>query len=254
MKKKLYFYFCIFIFLSNNIFSQELNQTIFAYWNNPDVTINYITPEKIDENTKITFIFYNSDDDIVNNISGWKDFSKNKNHIIVAPYFDKNFKKEKNDLTNKSLDLFFNFFKSKFNIKENSYNIFANESGCDFVQEYLLISSSKKIDKVILVNSDSFYFIPYSGGNNQRSLKLSNSQIKNYLSYRLYIVNNSLMDKTRTYQLSERRKKISNLYKNSNYITTMEKYSEEKEYPFRWNYRTFSDSTNLSALKIFLLN
>ena len=38
--------------------SSEIKQVTFAYWDKPDVEIFYITPEEINEDTKVIFVIH----------------------------------------------------------------------------------------------------------------------------------------------------------------------------------------------------
>ena len=114
------------------ISASEINQTTFAYWNKPDVEIYYISPDVIDENTKVIFVIHGNSRNAENYLSEWRPYIANKNVIVVAPKFTKeSFKyfallemaqssgkvnKDESEYINNSISLIFNFIKSKFSL------------------------------------------------------------------------------------------------------------------------------------------
>ena len=55
----------------------EIHQTTFAYWNKPDVEIYYISPDVIDENTKVIFVIHGNSRNAEDYLSEWRPYIKN---------------------------------------------------------------------------------------------------------------------------------------------------------------------------------
>ena len=112
--------------------SSEIKQVTFAYWNKPDVEIFYITPEKINEDTKVIFVIHGNSRNAEDYLSAWIPHVLNKNVIVAAPQFSKTdfryffllemaessgkVNKDKSKYINNSISLFFNYIKSKFSL------------------------------------------------------------------------------------------------------------------------------------------
>ena len=56
------------------ISASEINQTTFAYWNKPDVEIYYISPDVIDENTKVIFVIHGNSRNAEDYLSEWRPY------------------------------------------------------------------------------------------------------------------------------------------------------------------------------------
>ena len=155
LSKKSLIYF-IFLFFSCEFLSDSVDKVTYASWNKPDVEILYVLPKEINENTKVLFIIHGNSRDVEKYLNQWIEPSKDKNVILVAPYFDKisypNFatlqmatssgkilKDQSNNLKN-SLSSFFSYFKSKYNLSSSSYSIFGFSAGSQFTHRYMPVS------------------------------------------------------------------------------------------------------------------
>ena len=137
-----------FTLLSNFANASEIKKTTFAYWDKPDVEILYITPNAINEDTEVIFVIHGNSRNADDYLSAWIPLVQNKNVIIAAPNFDKkNFRyffllesaesngsiNERSDsYINKSISLFFNYFKSRFALNANTYKMFGHSAGAQF--------------------------------------------------------------------------------------------------------------------------
>ncbi|MDA7690740.1 hypothetical protein N8800_03725, partial [Gammaproteobacteria bacterium] len=195
----------VFIFLlftlTSYLNSSEIKQTTFAYWDKPDVEIFYLTPKKIDINTQILFVIHGNNRNAEDYISAWIPFIENKNIILVAPKFDKkNFRyffllesatssgeinKNSDEYINKSISLFFNFFKSKYSLDTNKYKMFGHSAGAQFTHRYMLLSDDRRISNAVIANAGWYTFLngenfPY--GIKNTPIDISNDHIKWFMS------------------------------------------------------------------------
>ena len=195
----------VFIFLlftlTSYLNSSEIKQTTFAYWDKPDVEIFYLTPKKIDINTQILFVIHGNNRNAEDYISAWIPFIENKNIIVVAPKFDKkNFRyffllesatssgeinKNSDEYINKSISLFFNFFKSKYSLVTNKYKMFGHSAGAQFTHRYMLLSDDRRISNAVIANAGWYTFLngenfPY--GIKNTPIDISNDHIKWFMS------------------------------------------------------------------------
>ena len=56
----------------------EIKQTTYAYWDKPDVQLFYITPKKIDKDTKLLFVIHGNSRNAEDYISAWLPYEKIK--------------------------------------------------------------------------------------------------------------------------------------------------------------------------------
>ena len=79
----------IFLFLILDVYSSDIQKVTYAGWNNPDVELFYKLPNSINDDTEILFIIHGASRNVERYLEAWLEDSKNKNVILVAPYFSK---------------------------------------------------------------------------------------------------------------------------------------------------------------------
>ena len=153
----------------------EIHQTTFAYWNKPDVEIYYITPDVINENTKVIFVIHGNSRNAEEYLSAWIPHIKNKNVIVAAPQFNKadfryffllemaessgNVNKDESKYINNSISLFFNYIKSKFSLSAQTYSMFGHSAGAQFTHRYMLLSMDSRVSNSVIANAGWYTFL-----------------------------------------------------------------------------------------------
>ena len=236
----------------------EIKQTTFAYWNKPDVEIFYITPEKINKDTKVIFVIHGNSRNAEDYLSAWIPHVINKNVIVAAPQFRKidfryffllemaessgKVNSNKNEYINNSISLFFNYLKSKFSLSTETYRMFGHSAGAQFTHRYMLLSMDNRISNSVIANAGWYTFItddefPY--GINNSPINISNEQIKWFMSQKVNLLIGSDDIGFRSVNSS----KGANLQgstrvdRAANYFDSLIMSAENRGYALRWNYR-----------------
>ena len=273
----------VFIFLlftlTSYLNSSEIKQTTFAYWDKPDVEIFYLTPKKIDINTQILFVIHGNNRNAEDYISAWIPFIENKNIIVVAPTFDKkNFRyffllesatssgeinKNSDEYINKSISLFFNFFKSKYSLDTNKYKMFGHSAGAQFTHRYMLLSDDRRISNAVIANAGWYTFLngenfPY--GIKNTPIDISNDHIKWFMSNKasLLIGNNDTKLNNVNSSKGAMRQGVTRVDRANTYFKSLVNIADTNNIAFRWSFKVIDgvshDYTKMTpvAAKILL--
>ena len=242
--------------------SSEIRQVTFAYWNKPDVEIFYITPEKINENTKVIFVIHGNSRNAEDYLSEWRPYIANKNVIVVAPKFTKEsfryfallemaqssgkVNKDESEYINNSISLIFNFIKSKFSLNTQTYNMFGHSAGAQFTHRYMLLSDDKRISSAVIANAGWYTFIstaefPYGIKNSPN--KISNDHIRWYTASKvnLLIGSDDVGFKSLNTSKGAQIQGINRYEIANNYFNTLIKDAEKNNYVLRWNFKVLDD-------------
>ena len=273
----------VFIFLlftlTSYLNSSEIKQTTFAYWDKPDVEIFYLMPKKIDINTQILFVIHGNNRNAEDYISAWIPFIENKNIILVAPKFDKkNFRyffllesatssgeinKNSDEYINKSISLFFNFFKSKYSLDTNKYKMFGHSAGAQFTHRYMLLSDDRRISNAVIANAGWYTFLngenfPY--GIKSTPIDISNDHIKWFMSNKasLLIGNNDTKLNNVNSSKGAMRQGVTRVDRANTYFKSLVNIADTNNIPLRWSFKVIDgvshDYTKMTteAAKILL--
>ena len=248
----------------------EIHQTTFAYWNKPDVEIYYITPDVINENTKVIFVIHGNSRNAEEYLSAWIPYIKNKNVIIAAPQFNKadfryffllemaessgRVNKDENKYINNSISLFFNYIKSKFSLNTQTYKMFGHSAGAQFTHRYMLLSMDRRISNSVIANAGWYTFItndefPY--GIKNSPISISNEQIKWFMSNKVHLLIGS--DDVGFQSVNSSKganlQGLTRVDRAANYFDSLVVNAENRGYALRWNYRVL-DSVDHDFKKI----
>jgi pimeloyl-ACP methyl ester carboxylesterase len=248
--------------LASYVGATEIKQTTYAYWDKPDVEIFYITPKKIDKDTKLLFVIHGNSRNAKDYISAWIPHIKNKNIILVAPQFDKssfryfallesatssgNINNNPDDYINKSISSFFNFFQSKFSLSTSKYMMFGHSAGAQFTHRYMLLSNDKRISMAVIANAGWYTFLngnsfPY--GIKNSPIDISSDHIKWFMSNKtsLLIGNNDINLKSVNSSKGAQRQGITRVDRANSYFESLVNISDDNNIPFRWSYKVVDE-------------
>ena len=240
----------------------EINQTTFAYWNKPDIEIYYISPNVIDENTKVIFVIHGNTRNAEDYLSEWRPYIAKKNVIVVAPKFTKeSFKyfallemaqssgkvnRDESEYINNSISLIFNFIKSKFSLNTQTYSMFGHSAGAQFTHRYMLLSHDKRISSAVIANAGWYTFIstaefPY--GIKNAPIKISSDHIRWYTASKvnLLIGSDDVGFKSLNTSKGAQIQGINRYERANNYFNTLIKEAEKNNYVLRWNFKVLDD-------------
>ena len=250
--------FYTLFFSASYINAMEIKQTTYAYWGKPDVELFYITPKKIDKDTKLLFVIHGNSRNAEDYISAWLPYVKNKNVILVAPRFDKrNFRYffllesanpsgviniDSNDYINTSISSFFNFFKSKFSLSTNKYMMFGHSAGAQFVHRYMLFGNDQRISNTVIANAGWYTFLnganfPY--GINNSPIDISETNLRWFMSNRssLLIGSNDISLENVNSSKGARNQGGTRVDRANNYFNVLIDIAEKENIPLRWTYK-----------------
>ena len=242
--------------------SSEIKQVTFAYWDKPDVEIFYITPEQINEDTKVIFVIHGNSRNAEDYLGAWIPYVLNKNVIVAAPQFTKidfryffllemsessgKINHNKNDYINNSISLFFNYIKSKFSLSTQTYSMFGHSAGAQFTHRFMLLSKDKRISNAVIANAGWYTFItndefPY--GIKNSPINISNEQIKWFMSSKvnLLIGSEDIGSKSVNSSKGAKLQGITRVDRANSYFNSLITSAEDRNYALRWNYKVLDN-------------
>ena len=242
--------------------SSEVKQVTFAYWDKPDVEIFYITPEEINEYTKVIFVIHGNTRNAEDYLSAWIPHVLNKNVIVAAPQFTKTdfryffllemaessgkVNNNRSDYINNSISLFFNYIKSKFSLTANTYSMFGHSAGAQFTHRYMLLSKDKRISNAVVANAGWYTFIsnaefPY--GIKSSPIIISDEDLRWFMSNKvnLLIGSEDLGSKSVNSSKGAKLQGITRVDRANSYFNSLISSAEDRNYALRWNYRVLDN-------------
>ncbi len=258
MMKKIRLTIFTFIFSFSLFINADIKNTTFAFWDQPDVELNYILPQSVDEDTKILFVIHGNSRNAEDYLKLWERLVMDKNLIVIAPKFDKNnfgnfntlqtstssgrILRNKEKYLNKSISFFFNFFKTKFNLKTDNYMMYGHSAGAQFIHRYMMLSDDYRISNVVIANAGWYTFInnnKYPYGISGTPIEISKQRIDWFLSRDITLLigeddkgNISLNNSKGALEQG-----LNRNIRAKNYFSNLTKYSEKNKIPFRWRYK-----------------
>lgn len=249
----------IFLFLILDVYSSDIQKVTYAGWNNPDVELSYKLPNSINDNTEILFIIHGASRNVERYLEAWLEDSKNKNVILVAPYFskeayqnyqtlqlakssgeildDSNYK-----LTN-SISSFFTFFKSKYQLKTETYRIFGFSGGSQFVHRYMMYGKDTRVERAAIGSAGWYTFLnnePFPFGTT--NMPIDKERIDWFLSREvLFILGESDNDPNHSALNLNKGAKKQGKHRHErgqNYFDSLINYADLNQRAFRWRYRS----------------
>ena len=238
----------------------ETKNTTFAVWNNSDVELFYTLPEEINNETQVLFIIHGGARNPEKYLDIWKEFTKHKNIILVAPEFKRAdyedyeylnisddygiLNKNLNEHLHNSLAIFFSFFKSKYNLEIDTYKLYGHSGGAQFAHRLLLFSDYDNVSSAVIANAGSYTFLnnenyPYGL---KESNHLSDKKIKRYLSQRVtFLIGNQDIKKFESSKKNNIQGKAmqgNNRFEvGINYFNNLITVSERQKIPLRWKFQ-----------------
>ena len=251
--------FTIFLFFVIEISSSDIKKVTYAAWDKPDVELYYKLPNEINNNTKLIFVIHGASRDVKRYLEAWLEQSKDKNVILVAPFFSKDsfqyyntlglasssgktFKNSKTKLTN-SISSFFTFFKSKYDLKTETYRIFGFSGGSQFVHRYMMYGTDERVELAAIGSAGWYTFLnnePFPFG--ITNMPVDKNRLDWFLSKEvLFIVGKNDNDPNHSSLNSNYGAKKQGAHRHQrgeSYFNKLINYAEINEMPFRWRFRS----------------
>ena len=251
--------FTIFLFFAIEISSSDIKKVTYAAWNKPDVELYYKLPNEINNDTKLIFVIHGASRDVKRYLEAWLEQSKDKNVILVAPFFSKDsfqyyntlelasssgktFKNSKTRLTN-SISSFFTFFKSKYDLKTETYRIFGFSGGSQFVHRYMMYGTDERVELAAIGGAGWYTFLndePFPFG--ITNMPVDKNRLDWFLSREvLFILGKNDNDPNHSSLNSNYGAKKQGAHRHQrgeSYFNNLINYAEINEMPFRWRFRS----------------
>ena len=205
IKRSLLILASLAICLSAN--SSKLEQFTFEEWSKPDLDVYYHLPGEINENTKVLFVIHGNSRNADNYLKTWIKLAKDQNIAIFAPHFKRTsfisfntlqmstssgrIRLDKNLYLNNSIDILFEYIKSRFSLSQDLYNIYGHSAGAQFVHRYLLLSNEPKVNTAVAANAGWYTFLdganfPY--GLSNPPINFESSNVRDFLKMDLHVL------------------------------------------------------------------
>ena len=205
-----FFNFSILIFIfsiTTNLYAARLDKFTFTSWNKPDLDVFYHLPNTIDNNTKILFVIHGNSRNADDYLNTWIKLAKGQNIAIFAPHFKRTsfisfntlqmstssgrIRSDKNLYLNNSIDILFEYIKSRFSLSQDLYNIYGHSAGAQFVHRYLLLSNEPKVNTAVAANAGWYTFLdganfPY--GLSNPPINFESSNVRDFLKMDLHVL------------------------------------------------------------------
>lgn len=259
----------IFIAFSFELYARQIEEITFSYWDKPDSTVYFSTPESIDENTKIIFIMHGASRTARKYLNDWLPLAKNRNVVLIAPEFSKEsypeyvylmmatergkLLQDQSLYLTDSLGLLFDFFKAKLKLSTERFRLYGHSGGSQFVNRYLLLSEEKRIEKAAMANAGFYTFvddqIPYPFG--IKNMSVSAERLEWFLRLKGGVFLGDADNDPKHHSLPAMRKAKKQgrhrFERGTNFFNDLIKLGVEKNLPFRWRYQTVPDVAHNNA-------
>ena len=147
---------------------------------------------------------------------------------------------------NKSISLFFNYFKSRFALNANTYKMFGHSAGAQFTHRYMLLSNDQRVSDTVIANAGWYTFLngeQYPYGIKDTPIEISSSHIRWFMSNKTSLLIGSIDTNLNNVNSSAGAQKqgITRVDRADNYFKSLIDISDKKEIPFRWSYKVIND-------------
>ena len=193
--------------VSNIAYTKDIKKIEFSDWNKPKINIFFNSPAYITQNTEVIFIIHGNSRNADDYLEVWSELAENHNVFLIAPEFNRsNFpsyntlmmstsdgriRKNKDLYLHNSIDLIFDYFVEKFELKAQKYSIYGHSGGSQFVHRYLLMSNNPKVDKAVAANAGWYTFLngaPFPYGIKNPPTELTSDHIRRFLTTEINIL------------------------------------------------------------------
>ena len=257
-----FFNFSILIFIfsiTTNLYAAKLDKFTFTSWNKPDLDVFYHLPNTIDNNTKILFVIHGNSRNADDYLNTWIKLAKGQNIAIFAPHFKRTsfisfntlqmstssgrIRTDKNLYLNNSIDILFDFIKSKFSLSQELYNIYGHSAGAQFVHRYLLMSDKPKVKTAVAANAGWYTFLDGSNfpyGLSNPPINFNSSNVRDFLQMDFHVLIGSAdTDITSSVNQSNgANNQGANIFQRANnFFSYTQKIVDQNKLEFNWSFQ-----------------
>lgn len=257
-----FFNFSILIFIfsiTTNLYAAKLDKFTFTSWNKPDLDVFYHLPNTIDNNTKILFVIHGNSRNADDYLNTWIKLAKNQNIAIFAPHFKRTsfisfntlqmstssgrIRTDKNLYLNNSIDILFDFIKSKFSLSQELYNIYGHSAGAQFVHRYLLMSDKPKVKTAVAANAGWYTFLDGSNfpyGLSNPPINFNSSNVRDFLQMDFHVLIGSAdTDITSSVNQSNgaNNQGANRFQRANNFFNYTQKIVDQNKLEFNWSFQ-----------------
>ena len=257
-----FFNFSILIFIfsiTTNLYAAKLDKFTFTSWNKPDLDVFYHLPNTIDNNTKILFVIHGNSRNADDYLNTWIKLAKGQNIAIFAPHFKRTsfisfntlqmstssgrIRTDKNLYLNNSIDILFDFIKSKFSLSQELYNIYGHSAGAQFVHRYLLMSDKPKVKTAVAANAGWYTFLDGSNfpyGLSNPPINFNSSNVRDFLQMDFHVLIGSAdTDITSSVNQSNgaNNQGANRFQRANNFFNYTQKIVDQNKLEFNWSFQ-----------------
>lgn len=257
-----FFNFSILIFIfsiTTNLYAAKLDKFTFTSWNKPDLDVFYHLPNTIDNNTKILFVIHGNSRNADDYLNTWIKLAKGQNIAIFAPHFKRTsfisfntlqmstssgrIRTDKNLYLNNSIDILFDFIKSKFSLSQELYNIYGHSAGAQFVHRYLLMSDKPKVMTAVAANAGWYTFLDGSNfpyGLSNPPINFNSSNVRDFLQMDFHVLIGSAdTDITSSVNQSNgaNNQGANRFQRANNFFSYTQKIVDQNKLEFNWSFQ-----------------
>ena len=220
----------------------------------------YIPMEGDVRSMKVQFVMHGVNRNADSYCEAWQAKAEQYGLIILAPMFDKNkfpsamyqqgnvcsngILNYEEEMTYSIIDAIFKAFVQKYNIADQTYNIYGHSAGAQFIHRLVLFYNTPYLDKAVAANAGTYTFIsnkqdfPYG----YRNIGLSSISKKVFQKKLIVFLaeGDTIRDSNLNVSKDADRQGTNRFERGNNFFQSAEDYTTRKNIPFLWQLRTKS--------------
>ena len=192
-------------------------------------------------------------------LNTWIKLAKGQNIAIFAPHFKRTsfisfntlqmstssgrIRTDKNLYLNNSIDILFDFIKSKFSLSQELYNIYGHSAGAQFVHRYLLMSDKPKVKTAVAANAGWYTFLDGSNfpyGLSNPPINFNSSNVRDFLQMDFHVLIGSAdTDITSSVNQSNgaNNQGANRFQRANNFFSYTQKIVDQNKLEFNWSFQ-----------------
>ena len=225
----------------------------------------YIPMEGDIQNMKVQFVMHGVNRNADSYCEAWQAKAEQYGLIILAPMFDKNkfpsamyqqgnvcsngILNYEEEMTYSIIDAIFKAFVQKYNIADQTYNIYGHSAGAQFVHRLVLFYNTPYLDKAVAANAGSYTFIsnkqdfPFGyrnlGGLSAVSKKVFRKKLIVFLAE-----GDTIQDSHLNVSTEANKQGYNRFDRGNNFFKSAENYATRKKISFEWQLLTLPNAAH----------
>jgi pimeloyl-ACP methyl ester carboxylesterase len=149
----------------------------FTTWNGPDIRVFLTRPVNLAPDRPVVFVMHGADRDALELRDQWHDLAIKHDFLLVVPEFreadfaghehyeqgwvfdDQGVTRAESGWSYAAIEAIFDDVRSRFQMSVNTYSMYGNSVGAQFVQRYILHVPEARVSRFVMANAD-WYMMP----------------------------------------------------------------------------------------------